>query len=184
VTVLPYDSNQIGKGAGKVAEQHGHETLPVAASSQAQEKPFWKRNIVRIALVVLALVIVIVVVGVITFLSYRSSRTEPLAVKVYPGARLVVDEAISVGFDHQQYVAADSLENVDAHYDRQKDVNCERQYDYGQDPPQHLFSSCIIDHSWMNMTQYTRVIIQPLVDEAGQPTGEVIIDVQRHWEGG
>jgi hypothetical protein len=47
----------------------------------------------------------------------------------------------------------------------------------------HLYTRCQIDRSWLGMTQYTTVVIQPGVDEAGSPTGEIVIDVQRYWGG-
>jgi hypothetical protein len=35
----------------------------------------------------------------------------------------------------------------------------------------------------MGMTQYTTIVIQPVYDQDQNPTGQVIIDIQRHWGG-
>jgi hypothetical protein len=183
-----------------MSENETYEELPeeYAAydSKQDQVEPpveplggfAWGKLLIRGVLALFVIGIVGAVIGVIAFLSYRSSRDKPLEVKVYPGAVMVNDEVIYDGYDHQQYLTSDPIESVEAFYDGQDDMECERQYQRvqqieGEDPIRegYLFTSCIIDHSGLGMTQYTKVVLQPRYDDAGGATGEVIIDVQRYW---
>jgi len=68
---------------------------------------------------------------------------------------------------------------------------CEPQYRVveqmpGQKEPRkegHIFTRCQIDHSGWGMTQYTTIVIQPVYDQNQNPTGQVTIDIQRHWGG-
>jgi len=152
------------------------------------DRTLMQSTMVRLALAVAVIGIVLVVVGVIAFFSYRANRNKPLEVKVYPGAALVNEERLYDGFDHQQYVSTDPFEEIEAFYDRQDDMECERQYRVVEDRPGQeplkedvLFTRCQIDHSGLGMTQYTSVVIQPAFDDNQNPTGQIIIDVQRHW---
>lgn len=148
----------------------------------------WRKWIIRGVLVLFMLGIMAVIVGVIAFFSYRSSRDKPLEVRAYPGAELVNDEVIYDGYDHQQYTTTDTVEAVEEFYNDQDDMECERQYQRvseqtGTDTLRegYLYTSCMIDHSGFGITQYTQVVIQPRYDDDGNVTGDVIIDVRRHW---
>jgi hypothetical protein len=156
--------------------------------SEAEPRGLLQSRIVQVALVLIVVAVVLIVVGVIYFLSNRASRNKPLSVALYPGARQVSSEVLYDGHDHQQYVATDSIEQIEAFYGKQDDMKCERQYRTvqerpGQEPLKegHLYTRCQIDHSWLGITQYTTVVIQPGIDEGGNPTGEIVIDVQRYW---
>jgi hypothetical protein len=159
--------------------------------SHPEERGFFQSAVVRLTLVVVAIVIVLVVAIVIVVYLYRSSRDKPLKVAIYPGATLVNSERVNDGFDHQQYTSTDSLEKIEQFYMDRKGMVCEPQYSVveqvpGQSEPLkegHIFTRCQIDHSGMGMTQYTTIVIQPVYDQDQNPTGQVIIDIQRHWGG-
>ena len=156
--------------------------------AESNQRGLLQSPVLRFVLALFVLVVVIIVGVVIVFLSYRVSRDKPLKVKPYPGAVVVLDEKVFDGFDHQQYMSMDSMEQIEAFYDQQKGVGCERQYQSvverpGEEPLRegHIFTRCQIDRSGYGMTQYTTIVIEPAYDEAGNPAGQVIIDVQRHW---
>ena len=159
--------------------------------SHSGERGFFQSTIVRLTLVVVAAVIVLVVAAVIAAYLYRSSRDKPLEVEIYPGAALVNSEKLYDGFDHQQYTSTDPFEQIERFYAAQKDMVCEPQYRVveqmpGQKEPRkegHIFTRCQIDHSGWGMTQYTTIVIQPVYDQNQNPTGQVTIDIQRHWGG-
>ncbi|MBN2305351.1 MAG: hypothetical protein JXQ72_12775 [Anaerolineae bacterium] len=146
-------------------------------------RALWQRTMVRLVIGLVIIAVIAIVIGGIVYLSYRSSRGEPIKVKVYPGAQEISNEKISDGYDHQQYVSTDPVEQIEVFYGSQDDMNCTRQYDYSRDPAEYQFTSCIIDKSSLDMTQYTSVVIQPVHDESGNLTGQVVIDVKRYWEG-
>jgi hypothetical protein len=146
-----------------------------------EERTVLQSKVVRLALGLLIVGVIIIVAGVIIYLAYRSSRNKPLEVDVYPGAQQVSSEVLE-GFDHQQYQSSDSIEKIEKFYTDQ-DMDCEQQFQTINGQAQHLDTRCVIDHSFLDISQYTRVIIQPQVDEAGNATGTVIIDVRRYWGG-
>ncbi len=157
-------------------------------TTAARPRGLLQSPVLRFVLALFVIIVVIIVGVIVVFLSYRASRDKPLKVKVYPGAVIVLDEKMFDGFDHQQYMSLDSLDQIEAFYDGQKGVSCERQYQTvterpGEEPLRegHIFTRCQIDRSGYGMTQYTTIVIQPARDEAGNSLGQVIIDVQRHW---
>lgn len=158
------------------------------SNDKPTDRTLKQSTMVRLALAIAVIGVVLVVVGVIAFFSYRANRNKPLEVDVYPGATLVNDERLYDGFDHQQYVSTDSFDEIEAFYDRQDDMDCERQYRVVEERPEQeplkedvLYTRCQIDHSGLGMTQYTSIVIQPVFDDGQNPTGQIMIDVQRHW---
>ncbi len=163
------------------------ETMPERVA-ESDQRGLLQSPVLRIMLALFVLIVVVIVGVVVAFLSSRASRDKPLSVKLYPGAAMVVDEKVFDGFDHQQYTSTDSMEQIEAFYDKQKDVSCERQYQSvvdrpGEEPLRegHIFTRCQIDRSGYGMTQYTTIVIEPKYDDAGNPGDQVVIDVQRHW---
>lgn len=151
--------------------------------------PLLQSRIVQMTLALSALLVVVALVAGGVYWYMRSSRDKPLELDTYPGAQLVNDEVIRPGHDHQQYIATDPIEQIETFYDDQDGVTCQRQYGEVREDPetgelireQHLFTVCDIDRSWLDMTQYTTVTIQPTYDDADQPTDHIVIDVQRRW---
>lgn len=144
-----------------------------------EERSMLQSKVVRLGLGLLVLGVVVIVAGVIIYLAYRSSRNKPLEVDVYPGAEQVSSEVLE-DFDHQQYASADPVEKIEQFYTEQ-DMECTKQYQNVNGQSVHVDTRCLIDHSFLDITQYTQVIIQPQVDEAGTSTGTVVIDVRRYW---
>jgi hypothetical protein len=159
--------------------------------SHPKERGFFQSTVVRLTLVVVAVVVVLVVAGVVAVYLYRSSRDKPLKVAIYPGATLVNSEKINDGFDHQQYTSTDPFEEIEQFYMSRKGMVCEPQYSVVEQVPGqtelrkegHVFTRCQLDHSGWGMTQYTMIVIQPVYDQDQNPTGQVTIDIQRHWGG-
>jgi hypothetical protein len=159
--------------------------------SRPEDKGFFQSTIVRLTLVAVAIVVVLVTAAVIGAYLYRSSRNKPLQVPIYPGATLVNSEKVYDGFEHDQYMSADPFEEIEQFYADRKGMACEPQYSVveqvpGQTEPRkegHIFTRCQIDHSALGMTQYTTIMIQPVYDQEQNPTGQVTIDIQRHWGG-
>lgn len=165
-----------------MSEEEFSQQNDVEQAVRQETRSLWRRNMLRFVVGLIILVVIVVVIGAIAYSSYRSSRGKPIKVGVYPGVQQITDEVIYAGYDHQQYLSGDPIEQIEAFYNNRNGLKCERQYDYRQEPALYLFTSCIVDRSSLNMTQYTKVVIQPAMDDAGNPTGQVVIDVQRHWE--
>ena len=159
-----------------------------APQSESHRAVLPESRLVRAVLGLFGLVAVVAVVGAIALLLMRSSRNKPLEVEMVPGARQVAGEVLSDHADHQQYISTAPIDEIVAAFARQDDVVCHDQYARVVDQPDgeplregYLYTSCLLDRSWLDMTQYNEITIQPQVDEGGQPTGEVLIDVRRHW---
>ncbi|MBN1679123.1 MAG: hypothetical protein JW966_02445 [Anaerolineae bacterium] len=155
--------------------------------SETSERGLFQSNLIRLVLVLLIVGVVLVVVGVVGYMQYRSSRDKPLKVDTYPGAQLVGNEVLYDGYDHQQYVSSDPIDTIEQFYAKQ-DMDCEPQYATiverpGEEPVRegYLYTRCLRDRSSLGMTQYTTVVLQPEQDEAGNATGQVVIDVRRYW---
>jgi hypothetical protein len=158
------------------------------SATGSPEYGLWQSRVVRIVLGLVVIGVIVIIAAVIGLLMYRESRNKPLDVDVYPGVQQVSDERLYDGHDHQQYVSTDPVDEIEAFYADQDDMECKRQYQTyverpGEEPLKegYLYTRCLIDHSTLGMTQYTTVVIQPVTDESGQATGQVVIDVQRFW---
>lgn len=145
-------------------------------------------SVVRLLVLAVGLGVIAAVIAAVAYYAYRESRDGPLQVKVYPGATQTINETVREGYDHQRYVTTDSLEKIEQFYAGQDGMACEPQYAQiieqpGADPIKegYLYTRCIKDRSSLNMTQYTVILLQPVVDGSGSPTGEIVIDVERHW---
>jgi hypothetical protein len=157
--------------------------------SQNTESNLLQSKVVRLTLALFALAVVLLIAGVVTYMAYRASRNKPLKVDTYPGAQLVNSEVVIPNkWEHDQFVSADPIDQIEAFYKKQ-DMKCSRQYGSVQVVPEQspvqeglVNIVCLIDHSALDVTQYTKVTLQPRVDETGSPVGnEIIIDVERHW---
>lgn len=182
-----YDEQAYEYGDETYSEEY-ETAQPVSVDESPADRGFWQSRVVRIVLGLLVLGVLVVVVALVAVLSYRESRNKPLKVGTYPGAQMVSEERLYDGYDHQQYVSTDPVEKIEEFFDRQDDMKCQRQYASVTERPGeellregYLYTSCVIDHSTLGITQYTKVVIQPQQDGAGNLTGQVVIDVQRHW---
>lgn len=145
-------------------------------------------RLVRVVLIAVVVVVVLAVIAAVVVLALRDSRDKPLDVAIYPGARLVNHETLYDGFDHLQYYSDDPFAAVEAFYLERKGMKCEPQYRTveerpGQEPLRegHLFTRCEADRSGYGITQVATVLIQPVYDADEQPTGQIVIDIQRYW---
>lgn len=145
-------------------------------------------RLVRVVLVAVVVVVALAAIAIAVVLALRASRDKPLEVAIYPGARLVNHETLYDGFDHLQYYSEDPFAAVEAFYFERDDMDCVRQYRTveerpGQEPLRegHLSTRCQADRSGYGVTQVATVLIQPVYDATEQPTGQVVIDIQRYW---
>lgn len=178
-----------------MSEQEEYQELPASENVPMDTEPAGRGLLgslmVRVTLGLVILVVVIVGVGAIVFSSMRSSRNKPLNIKTYPGATFVKEEKLSDGFGHhdrRQYSTTATLEEIEQFYDRQKDMECKRYNGTlisgsGQqsEAEGHVFTSCKADHSGWGVTQYATVLIQPVYDDSLNPTGEVLVQIERYW---
>ncbi len=144
-------------------------------------------GMVRFTLVVMG-VVALLIVGVVAWLYlYRQSRDKPLDVAIYPGAQMITEETVYDGLDHHQYVTDAPFADVEAFYGTQNAIICEPQYTTVQERDGttyregHLSTTCRIDRSGFGVSQYAIITIQPILDDAGNPTDQVMIDITRHW---
>lgn len=144
-------------------------------------------GIVRLTLAVVVLGALVIVGTLAALYLYRQSRNKPLDVKIYPGAQMITEEVVYDGLDHHQYVTDAPFADVEAFYGAQKDIMCEPQYTMVQERDGttyregHLSTTCRIDRSGFGVSQYAIITIQPILDDAGNPTDQVMIDITRHW---
>ncbi len=157
------------------------DTLPPTGEGLLQS------GMVRFTLGAVALV-ALVVVGVLVWLYlYRQSRDKPLDIAVFPGAQMITQETVYDGLDHRQYVTDAPFAEVEAFYGAQEGVMCEPQYTMVQERDGtiyregHLSTTCRIDRSGFGVSQYAIITIQPILDDDGNPTDQVMIDITRHW---
>ncbi len=174
-----------------MSEQEEYQEQPIPQHSEPAGRGLLNSLMVRVTLGLVILVVVIVVVVAVVFSSMRSSRNKPLKVKVFPGATFVDEEKLNDGFgnhDRQQYTTTATLDEIEQFYDRQKDMSCKRYSgtvvnDSGEQTQAegHVFTNCKVDHSGWGITQYATVLIQPVYDEGLNPTGDVLIQIERYW---
>jgi len=170
-----------------MTEQERQPEERAAAPTEAPDGCLSSR-LVRTVLIAVVVVVVLAAIAVAVLLALRASRDKPLDVAIYPGARLVNHETLYDGFDHLQYTSDEPFAAVEAFYLEREDMDCVRQYRTveerpGQEPLRegHLSTRCQADRSGYGITQVATVLIQPVYDANEQPTGQVVIDIQRYW---
>ena len=151
------------------------------------DQPAPRFNAVRIALMAAVIVLLLGGAAVAGYLYVRWSRNQPPNLKTFPGAVQVIDESAAEGRDHQQYAVVAPVSEVEQFYADQ-DLTCQSQYasvtaGVDGEPVRegYLYTRCLADRSLLGFTQYAVVLIQPQYDPAQVSSGEVVVDVQRHW---
>ena len=137
-----------------------------------------RRNpILWLALIALVVGILIIVAVIIGYMAFRSSRSMPLSVPIYPDAQQVGDAVLGTGHDRLRYVSSSPAEEVGEYYNRE--IGCTRldNSEAGPDMPAFQYT-CLADGSSLFVTQYTTVIVQPGV---GEYAGQTVIDMERVW---
>ena len=113
------------------------------------------------------------------------SRSQPPDVARYPGAQEVAAEVLAAGRDHRQYAVIAPMADVEAFYEGQDGMTCSRQFageGGNEGAGRHVTTRCLLDRSLLGFTQYATVVIRPTYDPAQEPSGEIVIDVQRYWD--
>lgn len=131
----------------------------------------------RLALAVAGIGVVLVVAGIIAYQAFRSSRSVPISVTIYPDAELVASAPLGEGHDRWRYVSSSPAEEVGQFYSEQ--IGCQYISNTVQSPDVPAFQyTCIVDGSSFFITQYTVVTVQPGV---GENAGRTLIDIERFW---
>jgi hypothetical protein len=134
--------------------------------------------VLRIGLIVAAIGIVMLVIGIISYSAFRSSRSAPLEVAIYPDAELIASAPMGEGHDRLRYVSSSPAEEVAAFYAREME-HCVWLDNTVVAPSLPAFSQrCSTDQSSIFITQYTIVTVQPGV---GENLGQTLIDIERVW---
>lgn len=154
-------------------------------------------SIIRLGTLAAILGIVLVLGGVVLFLIDRASHQVPLSIEPFPGAALWYEQPRAENSRAVVYqVVGATAEDVAAYYQRKlqefdsgAQETCLRaptvgnfaDFDKG-DPnvPPYQFS-CMFDRSGFQITQYTRVNIQPGIASL-QTEGKVIIEYEQYWQ--
>ncbi len=174
------------------AEGEENDAYPDANENYAEWPPeksggLLQSGIVRFTLLAVVVVALLVVGTLAGLYLYRQSRNKPLDVKIYPGAQMITQETVYDGLDHRQFLTDAPFTDVETFYDALDGMQCEPQYTVVQEHDGttyregHLSTTCSIDRSGFGISQFATVTIQPVLDEAGNPTEQVMIDITRHW---
>ncbi|MBN1963935.1 MAG: hypothetical protein JW910_04780 [Anaerolineae bacterium] len=134
--------------------------------------------VVRLALVIAGIGIVIVIISVVGYWAFRSSRSTPLSVPVYPDAAMVGQEDLGEGQDRLLYSTLAPAEDVAAFYQREVGgcTRIDNPAPAAGEPPFSL--RCVMDASSLFVTQYTTITVQPGV---GVDAGQTLIQIIRVW---
>ncbi len=133
--------------------------------------------VVWLAIIVVGIGVLAIVAGIIAYVAFRSSRSMPLAVPIYPDARQIGSAVLGTGHDRLRYASPSPAEEIGAFYNRE--IGCQRFDNSAPSPDQPAFEyRCVADGSSLFITQYTRVTVQPGV---GEYAGQTLIDMDRVW---
>ncbi len=141
-----------------------------------------RSKLMRSVLVSMSVTVLMVIFGVVLVSAARSSHSQPISVEVYPDAKLLEKQADDQS-DRRVYSTADSVDQVLAFYAQrlnEDDGNgCKKIYTDTppSDDPGHYIGSCIVDTSWMDVSQRLAIRVNYA---AGSGT---LIEVERNWGG-
>lgn len=152
-------------------------------------------SLIRLGTIAVVLGLVMVVGGIVLFFADRASHQVPLEIKAYPGSVQIgvadrSDVSRSVIFE----VQGATPEDVSAFY--QQELNqfygdtqesCKRfplsgnfpEFDRGTPDVVPYYFACLFDRSGFQITQYTRVNIQPGIKER---QGSVVVEHEQYWQ--
>jgi hypothetical protein len=152
-------------------------------------------SIIRVGTLAALLGVVLVVGGIVLFYLDRAAHQVPLDLEAYPGAVQVgvanrSDVSRSVVFEIKNATA----EDVSAFYQQKmnqfygnSEETCKRfpqagnypDYDRGVPDVIPYYFACLFDRSGFQITQYTRVNIQPGIKEY---VGSVVVEYDQNWQ--
>jgi len=154
-------------------------------------------SFIRVGTIAAIIGILLIVIGIVLFLVDRASRQVPLEIEVYPGASLWFEAPRSTQARQVVYRAQGATaEDVVAYYQRKltefsggnieacvrfPDNGNYEAYDRGDKTIVPYYYSCMFDRSGFQVSQYTRVNIQPGI-EANDSLGITIIEYEQYWQ--
>lgn len=137
------------------------------------------RPILRLALIAAGIGLLLIVGGIVSYAAFRSSRSVPLDVALFPDAELVSTEIVSEGHhDLLLYRSESPPEEVAAFYWRELSDSCVLIENPTPGAEPAFQQRCIADGSSFFLTQYTIVTVQPGLIEG---VGRTIIHIERVW---
>lgn len=146
--------------------------MSTARQSRRRNNPFF-----RAALFILVVGVFLLVVGVISYESFRASRSTPLEVSLPADAQQIGSIVYSAGHDRIRYMSSTPAEEVGEFFNRE--IGCEYipNSSPSADVPDFQYS-CVADASSFFISQYNVVIVQP---GTGEYAGSTLIDIERFW---
>lgn len=162
----------------------------------------WDRNgnlsIIRVGTLAAIIGVLFVVVGVVLFSLDRASHQVPLDIDAYPGATLWYQTPTSNTSRSVVYQIKDATADQVAEFYQNKmnafngagdTSTCVRlpstgnfvEFDRGQKDVAPYQYSCMFDRSGFQISQYTRVNIQPGI-ASNQTEGMVIVEYEQNWQ--
>lgn len=158
-------------------------------------------SLIRVGLIAAFIGVLIIAGGAISFFMDRASRQTPLEIELYPGAALWGTRTRSVTAQSVYYqVPNTSPEQVKDYYQQKMNQfysgdeapelrSCKRnpssgnflEYDRGNPEVVPYQWSCMFDRSGFQITQSTRVNIQPGVASNGT-AGMTIVEYEQVWQ--
>lgn len=154
-------------------------------------------SIIRIGTIGALIGLLLIVGGIVLFFVDRATRQSPLYIDPYPGATLWYEVKRSSSSQSVLYqIPGANADEVSAYYQNKlneftgsSEERCVRspavgnfpEFDRGRpDVPPYQWS-CMFDRSGFQVTQYTRVNIQPGV-ASNQTEGMVIVEYEQYWQ--
>jgi hypothetical protein len=154
-------------------------------------------SVIRIGTIGAVIGLLLIVGGIILFFADRATHQGPLSIDLYPGATLWYEVKRSPTSQSVLYqIPGANADEVYAFYQSKlndfvgsNEERCVRapaagnfpEFDRGQpDVPPYQWS-CMFDRSGFQITQYTRVNIQPGV-ASNQTEGMVIVEYEQFWQ--
>jgi hypothetical protein len=154
-------------------------------------------SIIRMGTIAAVIGILVIVGGVVSFFIDRASHQVPLDIEPFPGAasfgtRDTSSYSRSVFFQ----IKGKTPEEVMAYYQRKlneftgdKNDKCVRaplvgnflEFDQGKEGVVPFQFSCMFDRSGFQVSQYTRVNIQPGI-KANKTEGATIVEHEQYWQ--
>jgi hypothetical protein len=154
-------------------------------------------SIIRVGTIAAILGVLIIVGGILLFLIDRASHQTPLDIAPYPSATLwYTADHSNISRSVYYQIPGASADDVAAYYQNKmrdfygtNDEQCVRlpaagnfpDYDKGVKDVAPFQFSCMFDHSGFEISQYTRVNIQPGI-ASNNTDGMVIVEYEQSWQ--
>ncbi len=158
-----------------------------------------KISAVRIATIIAVIGVLVVAAGVVSFFLDQNSHKVPLDIPLFPGAVNVGEKQLATTTRKEYYrVTAATPDEVAAFYNQRlyehngsQDEKCIRNPPSGDFDIQGIVNGvpfeyiCMFDRSGFRTSQYTKVTIQPGIDNPDPKlsnAGMTIVEYEQYWQ--